>query len=265
MDPFVKWVGGKRRLIPELEKYLPDSYNRYFEPFVGGGALLLHLQPKVAIINDVNPELINCYSVIRDNLDGLIKALAVHQKLTDFCYYYKIRSQAPTCRVEQAARFIYLIKTGFCGKYSINLKGQFNTSIGNYKHSKICDRENLIAINRYLNTNRVSILCGSFKAATRYAGMGDFVYFDPPYDVYDEHSYTKYYKGGFTRADQQKLFKVFEDLTRRGVSVMLSNSGTPFIQELYRDYTQIKIPIFYNLRYDKRSDLRHELLICNYL
>lgn len=243
--PFLKWAGGKRQLLPELKKHLPASFNTYYEPFVGAGALLFHLQPPKAVINDVNEQLINCYRAILSHLDELIADLKKH--VNSEAYYYQMRDldRKSTFNqmslVEKASRLIYLNKTCYNGLFRVNSQGQFNVPFGSYKNPKIVDVAVLTAVNAYLTNNAVTIFNMDFEKAVAGAQKGDFVYLDPPYDpVSDTSSFTGYSTGGFGKEEQKRLKLVFDDLTRRGCKVMLSNSATKFILDLYgeyRDYT----------------------------
>jgi DNA adenine methylase len=265
--PFVKWAGGKRQLIKILTNNLPPSYNRYIEPFVGGGALLFEVLPYKAIINDINTELINAYTVIKDDIDALIEDLKKHKNEEE--YYYKIRSLDPEklSAVERASRFIYLNKTCFNGLYRENSKGKFNVPFGKYKNPKILDEENLRVVSEYLNTAEISILNLDYKEVCKLAKKGDFVYLDPPYyPISKSSSFTKYHKLDFTERDQMELTEVFRELDRKGCYVMLSNSNTKFIKELYKEYEiwEVSANRFINCKGDKREKVNVEVLIKNY-
>jgi len=265
--PFVKWAGGKRQLIKILTNNLPPSYNRYIEPFVGGGALLFEVLPYKAIINDINTELINAYTVIKDDIDALIEDLKKHKNEEE--YYYKIRSldTEKLSAVERASRFIYLNKTCFNGLYRENSKGKFNVPFGKYKNPKILDEENLRAVSEYLNTAEISILNLDYKEVCKLAKKGDFVYLDPPYyPISKSSSFTKYHKLDFTERDQMELTEVFRELDRKGCYVMLSNSNTKFIKELYKEYEiwEVSANRFINCKGDKREKVNVEVLIKNY-
>jgi DNA adenine methylase len=244
LRPFLKWAGGKRQLLPELRRYLPRQLRRYFEPFLGGGAVLFHLQPKWAVVNDINEELINTYRVIQNNVEGLVAALSQH--LNEREYYYRLRDLDRSERfseltdVERAARIIYLNKTCYNGLFRVNSQGQFNVPFGDYKNPKIVDEVVLRAVSYYLNSNDITFLQVDFEEALREAGKGDFVYLDPPYDpVSNTASFTGYNLDGFGRDEQIRLKAVVDDLTRRHCRVLLSNSATDFITDLYRDYTVV--------------------------
>jgi DNA adenine methylase len=238
--PFVKWAGGKRQLINQMENFFPKNFNKYIEPFVGGGAVFFHLLPKNAIISDCNSELINCYNVIKHNVIELIKSLRTYKYEKE--YYYQIRdldrdkiSYNKLSDVEKAARTIYLNKTGYNGLYRVNSKGSFNVPFGFHKNPTICDRDNLIAVHFALR--EVEILNSSFEVCLNLAEKDDFVYFDPPYHPLSETSnFTSYNKGNFGKTSQNKLFEIFKALDNRGCKLLLSNSYSDYILNLYKDY-----------------------------
>jgi len=244
LQPFLKWAGGKRQLLPILKTKVPKKYNKYYEPFVGAGALLFEIQPKKAVINDINSELINCYRVIKEDLNDLILDLSQHQNEKE--YYYQIRdldrsdSYCEISNVKKASRIIYLNKTCYNGLFRVNSQGQFNVPFGKYKNPKIVDEVVLKAIHHYLTENSVDIRNVDFEAAVADAKKGDFIYIDPPYDpVSDTSSFTGYSIDGFGKEEQKRLKSLFTSLDERGCKVMLSNSATPFILDLYRDYNPI--------------------------
>lgn len=272
--PFLKWAGGKRQLIPELKKYIPDDFKRhtYFEPFLGGGALFFALQPKRAVVNDSNTELFNCYCVVRDCVEELIEDLRKHENTSE--HYYDVRDwdRDPNYRnrspVERAARIIYLNKTCYNGLFRVNSQGQFNVPFGRYTDPNIVDEGVLRAVSKYLNEADcyITILNGDFADTVRSAKRGDFVYFDPPYDpVSDTASFTGYDINGFGKEEQCRLKFVVDDLTRRGCNVLLSNAYTPFIDELYRGYRKVKVEASraINSNGQKRGKIE-EILVMNY-
>jgi DNA adenine methylase len=242
--PFVKWAGGKQQLLTQFESFLPNAFDRYFEPFVGGGAVFFHLWsrdklPHQAFLFDVNEELVNAYLVIRDNVDDLIELLAVHKRRHSRQYYYKIRAldrqDVTFSNVERAARTIYLNRTCYNGLYRVNKKGQFNVPIGSYKNPKVLYENTLRAASSALQG--VNIATGDFEVVLDYAQAHDFFYFDPPYDpVSKTASFTSYTAGDFGDEDQCRLANVFRRLSEKGCLCMLSNSYTPFILDLYRDF-----------------------------
>ncbi|VIU88609.1 modification methylase [Streptococcus pneumoniae] len=243
LQPFTKWTGGKRQLLPVIRELIPKTYNRYFEPFVGGGALFFDLAPKDAVINDFNAELINCYQQIKDNPQELIEILKVHQEYNSKEYYLDLRSADRDERidmmseVQRAARILYMLRVNFNGLYRVNSKNQFNVPYGRYKNPKIVDEELISVISVYLNNNQLEIKVGDFEKAIVDVRTGDFVYFDPPYIPLSETSaFTSYTHEGFSFADQVRLRDAFKRLSDTGAYVMLSNSSSALVEELYKDF-----------------------------
>lgn len=242
--PIVKWVGGKRQLMFELLKNMPKRYSRYFEPFIGGGALFFELQPHNAYISDKNNELINLYTVVRDNVYELIDDLNKHKVSKE--YFIKIRNLDRTNKydnlsdIEKASRFIFLNRTCFNGMYRVNSQGQFNVPFGNYKNPRIVDADNLINCSKLLKNTE--ICCADFSEILNKVQKGDFVYFDPPYVPLNEtSSFTSYTKDGFDIDMQFKLRDVCDELDSMGVMFMLSNSDTKLVNELYSNYEIKKV------------------------
>ena len=243
LQPFTKWTGGKRQLLGELRSYMPETYGRYFEPFVGGGALFFDLAPEQAVINDFNEELINAYRQIKNNPAELINLLIKHKENNSKDYYLELRSADRDGRisrmtgVERAARILYMLRVDFNGLYRVNSKNQFNVPYGRYKNPKIVDVDLLYQISEYLNENDIEILQTDFAEAIKDAQTGDFVYFDPPYIPLNEtSSFTSYTHEGFSYEEQVRLRDTFKELTERGVYAMLSNSSSPLVEELYKDF-----------------------------
>ncbi len=239
--PFVKWVGGKRQLLTELASYYPKKFNRYFEPFIGGGANLLNLLPKKATVNDFNEELINAWQVVREQPEKLISLVSEHVDNDSKEYYLDIRLADRDGRlskmsaVERAARFIYLNKAGFNGLWRVNSKGQNNVPYGAHKKVNI-PIDAIRNDHEYLVTHDVEILQGDYKVVVASAQENDFVYFDPPYiPVNQTAAFTSYTKDGFGLAQQEELRDLAIRLADRGVKVMLSNSDVPLIEQLYTD------------------------------
>lgn len=275
--PFLKWAGGKRQLLPEIVKYVPKmtSKHTYYEPFIGGGALLFQLQPPKAVINDSNKELINCYKVIKDSLDELMEELSKNKYSNSETSYYEMRDldrstkkYASLSEVEKAARIIYLNKTCYNGLFRVNSQGQFNVPFGRYKNPNFLDDAVLIAVNKYLNSNDITLLNQDFAEAVKDANTGDFVYLDPPYDpVSQTASFTGYDVNGFNRDEQERLKEEFDALHKKGCKVMLSNSCTDFIMDLYKDYqdTIIKVRATRSINSNalKRGRV-DEVLVLNY-
>ena len=248
LRPFTKWTGGKRQLLSVIKSLMPESYNRYFEPFVGGRALFFELAPKDAIINDFNSELINCYQQIKDNPSELIKSLSKHKESNSKEYYLNLRSADRDSRiekmnnVERAARIMYMLRVNFNGLYRVNSKNQFNVPYGRYKNPQIVDSDLIVSISQYLNENTIHILNGDFEEAVKDVEAGDFVYFDPPYIPLSEtSSFTSYTHEGFSYEDQVRLRDTFKKLDEKGAYVMLSNSSSPLVGELYKDFNIHKV------------------------
>lgn len=241
LSPFIKWVGGKRQLLPSLVSFLPERYNRYYEPFIGGGALFLRLAPHIATINDFNEELTNTWNVVKNDLTGLKMILEEHQNNDSKEYYLKVRSADRDERLikmtntERAARFIYLNKAGYNGLWRVNSHGQNNVPYGSHKKLNLLSKT-LDADSRYLNENHITITTGDYHDSVQGAQNGDLVYFDPPYvPVNLTSSFTTYTKSGFGQVQQEQLRDLALNLAERGVHVMLSNSDTIMVHELYRD------------------------------
>jgi DNA adenine methylase len=275
--PFLKWAGGKRQLLPEIVKYVPKriSKHTYYEPFIGGGALLFQLQPPKAVINDSNKELINCYKVIKDSLDELMEELSKDKYSNSETSYYEMRDldrstkkYASLSEVEKAARIIYLNKTCYNGLFRVNSQGQFNVPFGRYKNPNFLDDAVLIAVNKYLNSNDITLLNQDFAEAVKDANTGDFVYLDPPYDpVSQTASFTGYDVNGFNRDEQERLKEEFDALHKKGCKVMLSNSCTDFIMDLYKDYqdTIIKVRATRSINSNAlKRGMVDEVLVLNY-
>ena len=240
--PFLKWAGGKTALLPQLLDAAPEQIDTYYEPFLGGGALFFALQAEGrftrAVLSDSNRELINAYTQVRDNVDGLIRALQVHQHKYRAAedraeYYYTIRGKRLTCDLGGAANLIFMNKTGYNGLYRVNSKGHFNVPHGRYQNPTICDEDNLRAASDALQGVKLSV--ADFAEAPATAAEGDFVYFDPPYVPVSETSYfTSYTATDFGMADQERLAAAASRLAQRGSSVVLSNSGHPNVAAMYR-------------------------------
>jgi DNA adenine methylase len=244
IKPYLKWAGGKRQLLAEIKKHLPQSINdcTYYEPFVGAGAVFFDLQPQKAIINDFNEQLILTYNVIKENVAELIELLKVYKKRNDEEFYYTIRNIDrdstkfdKLTNTEKAARLIFLNKTCYNGLYRVNSQGLFNVPYGKYKNPAICENIVLQQISNYLNTYEIKILNNDFEDAVSTAGENSFIYFDPPYHSPDKTNFTGYQAGKFGEDEQERLRNVMIKMTNCGVKCLLSNSDTKYIQELYND------------------------------
>ena len=244
--PFVKWAGGKRKLAPLLIETFPEEFeplkHRYFEPFIGGGALMfalgnpeneLHVPGQNLFINDMNPELTNTYEVIRDHVTALIRELESLSKKINENTFYEIRANVPRSKVARAARFIYLNKTCFNGLWRVNSKGEFNVPFGKSKNPSLFVEENLRACSKRLKGSTITTL--SFEKAVSTARKGDLVYFDPPYiPLSASASFSAYAKEGFGLPEQELLAKTILKLNNKGVFVLLSNSDTPLTRKIFK-------------------------------
>ena len=241
--PFLKWAGGKRQLMPEIRKMLPRGVanHPYYEPFIGGGALFFELLPKRAVINDYNEELINVYTVIRDNPSELIEDLKRHKNTAE--YFYKIRAidRQPLfsnlTRIERASRIIYLNKTCYNGLYRVNNAGEFNSPFGRYKNPNIVNEPVIKAVSKYLNSSQIQISSCDYALILKDIPTDSFVYLDPPYHpISESSSFTGYVQGGWDEGDQLRLRDVCNRLRDNGIKFLLSNSASDFIREIYSDY-----------------------------
>ncbi|NER78171.1 MAG: DNA adenine methylase [Leptolyngbya sp. SIO1D8] len=266
--PFLKWAGGKGRLIQQYQPYFPSQFRRYYEPFLGGGAIFFHLSDRCqrAVLADLNQELVNVYRCVRDEVETVIQWLERHRLDHSHTHYYQVRAQNMlSSSSERAARLIYLNKTCFNGLYRENSKGQFNVPMGRYKKPKICDVSTLRLASKALQ--HTEIICDPFTEILRRAKtQEDFVYFDPPYHPISATSnFTGYNRYGFSADDQTRLQKTFASLAEQGVSVMLSNSDCPFIRDLYQDFFihEIQASRAINSNARRRGKIS-ELLITSY-
>jgi len=270
--PFLKWAGGKRQLLDELRERvaMAQPHGRYHEPFAGGAALFFDLYARKQLgglkanLSDNNGRLIEAYQGVQRNVEQVIKYLEQHRKLHSESHYYTVRAELPEDPVARAARIIYLNRTCFNGLYRENSKGEFNVPMGRYKNPAICDADNLRAVSAALRRCRIS--CRHFTAILDHAEAGDFVYFDPPYHpVSKTANFTSYHKDPFGEDAQRSLANVFRRLDERGVKLLLSNSDTPLIQELYKSY-EVEIVMatrLVNRDAEKRGKVR-EVLVRNF-
>ena len=266
--PFVKWVGGKTQLLPELTSRIPSNFSKYFEPFTGGGALFFHYSPEQSTLIDINEELTLAYRVIKYQTEELIADLKRHIYEED--YYYQIRNVDRTDEykswsdVQRASRLIYLNKTCYNGLYRVNSKGEFNAPIGKHKNPKIVDEINLRACSKALQ--KAQIVTGSFLQVEELVNKDDFIYFDPPYAPLNATSnFTGYSQKGFDNQMQLSLRALCDRLDRLGVRFMVSNSHAPLILALYKGY---KIELVYatraiNSKANRRGKIT-EVIVTNY-
>ena len=271
--PFVKWAGGKRQIMDKLMKYVPYEFDTYYEPFVGGGALLFELSPKKAVINDSNKELMNVYEVLCDEIKfkQMCKNLNSYEREHSEEFYYELRNKDRNKNTfnrlsdyTRAARTIYLNKACFNGLYRVNSKNEFNVPFGKKTKVNTYEGSNLITVSNYLTMNDIKILSIDFEEAVKDAKKGDFVYFDPPYDS-DTNTFNSYTEDGFGKEEQRRLAKVFKALDEKGVYVMLSNHNTTLINELYSGYNIHVIEAKRNINSNgnKRGKVE-EVIITNY-
>lgn len=271
--PFVKWAGGKRQIIDKLKEYVPDEYDTYYEPFVGGGALLFELSPKKAVINDLNEELMNVYNCLcnEEKFKKMCNLLNHYEAEHSEEFYYEIRNKDKNKNAynrlsdyTKAARTIYLNKACFNGLYRVNSKNEFNVPFGKKTKINTYEGSNLITVSNYLTMNDIKIQSVDFEESLKTAKKGDFVYIDPPYDS-DTSTFNNYTEDGFGKEEQRRLAQVYKDLDKRGVYVMLSNHNTTLINELYKDYHIHIIEAKRNINANgKKRGKVEEVIITNY-
>ena len=270
--PFVKWAGGKRQLIPQIRERMPEKYNDYYEPFVGGGAVIFALLPANALINDINKALINTYRTICNESDAFLKE--VNRLDNDIWedgkkYYYSIREHyndklmRSEYDVELAALFVFINKHCFNGLYRVNGKGLFNVPYNNSRRVSI-DEEAIMAASKYLKG--VTIIDGDFEQACKNAKKGDFVFIDSPYAPLNPTSFESYTKEGFDIESHKRLAKLYDELTARGCYCMLTNHNTELINELYGNkYYKIDVvSVKRMINSDASNRVGEEVIICNY-
>lgn len=270
--PFVKWAGGKRQLIPQIRERMPEKYNDYYEPFVGGGAVIFDLLPANALINDINKALINTYRTICNESDAFLKE--VNRLDNDMWedgkkYYYSIRQHyndklmRSEYDVELAALFVFINKHCFNGLYRVNGKGLFNVPYNNSRRVSV-DEDVIIATSEYLRG--VTIIDGDFEQACKNAKKGDFVFIDSPYALLNPTSFESYTKEGFDIESHKRLAKLYDELTARGCYCMLTNHNTELINELYgnKDYKIDVVSVKRMINSDASNRVGEEVIICNY-
>lgn len=268
IEPFLKWAGGKSQLLKQFEPLFPkpNSYKRYIEPFVGGGAVFFYLEPREAVIADLNKDLINAYKVLKNHVEELVKTLEYYQQNHSKDFFLKIRDEYNADKLDninKAAHLIYLNKACFNGLYRVNKKGGFNVPFGQHKKFTV-NKEGLLAASKLLKHTKIENT--DFENVLKYAQKGDFVYFDPPYYPLTKGSdFTSYTKESFLEKEQEKLADIFEQLDRRGCLLMLSNSDTKLIRSLYKKWhiTRVSAKRFINCIAEKRGDV-NEVVVRNY-
>ena len=272
VGPFVKWAGGKRQLLAQIRERMPREYNRYYEPFIGGGAVVFDLLPENALINDINEALINAYVQIRENVDSFLDNInridsAIGEDGKDYYYsmrnLYNMKLEKMEYDIELAALFVFLNKHCFNGLYRVNSKGLFNVPYNNSKRMS-CDEESIRMTSDYLK--RVTITTGDFEDACRNAGRGDFVFLDSPYAPLNPTSFESYTKEGFTLESHERLARLYDELTERGCYCMLTNHNTELIEQLYgnKGYTISVVNVKRMINSDANNRKGQEVIICNY-
>jgi len=270
LKPILKWVGGKRQIIMEIKEKIPKEYGKYYEPFLGGGSVFLSLRPDNAVINDYNSELINVYEVIKEDPKTLINYLREFKNTQEDYYIIRNLDKSDTFadlpKTYRAARTIYLNKTCFNGLYRVNNKGQFNVPYGFYKSPKLTIENEINSLSEYLNSKSIKILNVDYIHSLKYVRKNDLVYLDPPYDpISKTSSFTSYTDKGFDREDQISLKKLCDNLNKKGVKFLLSNSATDFILDLYKEYNITLIDVKRNIAASsKNRKTVKEVLISNY-
>lgn len=270
--PFIKWAGGKRQLLDDIKKKLPQSFERYFEPFVGGGAVFFDLAPKTAFLNDINSSLINAYRQIRDNPYDVMAMLDELDRSQSKCddakgFYYVIRDRynaritSGTYDTETAALLIYVNKHCFNGLYRVNAKGCFNVPFNGSRQSSYA-RENILSVSKALA--EATITNDDFETACSKAKEGDFIFFDSPYAPLNPTSFESYTKEGFSQEEHRRLARLYKTLTDRGCYCMLTNHNTPFIQELYEDFSIDVVAVRRAINSDASKRTGTEVIITNY-
>ncbi|MBE9075921.1 DNA adenine methylase [Romeria aff. gracilis LEGE 07310] len=263
--PFLKWAGGKAKLIAQYADFIPQEFVTYHEPFLGGGALFFYLAPRLksAYLSDLNPELVNVYRCVRDQVDAVLDCLAVHQQRHRPDYYYAMRAQTDLAPAPRAARLLYLNRTCYNGLYRENSKGQFNVPMGRYKNPKICNPPLLKAASQALQIAEIDV-----RPFTRVLNDAhsrrDFVYFDPPYyPISPTSSFTAYSRYRFAADQQRQLQQVFASLAQRQVQMLLSNSDCDFIRQLYADFSiqSITAARAINSHADRRGKISEVLVV----
>lgn len=273
MGPFVKWAGGKGQLLERIQMRTPNSYGTYYEPFIGGGAVLLGVKPKKAVINDTNEQLINVYRQLKADPRAVIRAVNELDQAgkCDKDFYMEIRARynekisKHELDAECAGLMIWINKHCFNGLYRVNSKGLFNVPYNNKQLGKSIDEANLMSIGYYLENSQVDILCDDFEVACERVQKGDFVYFDSPYvPVSETASFTDYTKDGFSLEDHKRLAELFKRLDGIGAKVMLSNHDVELVHELYDGYNIECVDVKRNINSDAKKRVGKEVIITNY-
>lgn len=244
VSPFMKWPGGKRRVLKHIRQYLPTEFDTYYEPFLGGGAVLLDLDPKIGFVSDINAELINAYNIIKSDPTLLLTHLKDHEQKNSKEYFLAVRAWdrdeahfMTLTDAEKAARTIYLNRTCFNGLYRVNSKNQFNAHYGDYVNPLIVDTDNLVGLNKWFNKHHITFTAQSYEKTLSSVTDNSFIYLDPPYiPASPTASFTSYTSGKFNMLEQQKVAEFAENLNEAGNMVLASNSDTELTRELYKDF-----------------------------
>ncbi len=273
ITPVLKWAGGKRQLINEIEKRLPSSFNKYYEPFVGGGALFMHLKCNKTILGDISVELINVYKQIKDAPIALMKCLdelEESHKSSPEEHFYKIRGLDREnyfnylSDVYKASRTMYLNKSCFNGLYRVNKQGHFNVPFNKKDVINTYDRTNILNLSDFLNKKDVELYCMDFETICATAKKGDFVYFDPPYDLLKKDTFNSYTKESFGVEEQKRLSDLFKKLDQKGCYVMLTNHNTELINELYKDFSIDVVSAKRMINSNAKNRKGEEVIVYNY-
>jgi len=269
MQPFVKWAGGKRQYIKTILEMAPKKFDRYYEPFVGGGAVLFALNHSSSVINDINTHLIHTYKIIKNQPLELMNIINKYDRIIlDNEKYKEIRSlynshiENKIYNIETAALFIFLNKHAFNGLFRVNSKGLFNVPWNKKERLKSYNEDNIFEISNYLQS--IDIRCEDFESSLFDIEQNDFVFFDSPYAPLNNNSFTAYDKTGFKVGEHVRLSEVFKSLTDSGIKCMLTNHNTELIQELYKDFKKVEINVKRNINSDATKRIGKELIITNY-
>lgn len=270
--PILKWAGGKTQILDQITAHMPQEYDRYFEPFIGGGAVLLAVSPKVAVINDINTQLINLYKQIKSNAKTVISLVnELDNNVCDKDFYYAVRTRYnekisnDVLDAECAALLIWINKHCFNGLYRVNGKGLFNVPYNNKINGESIDKDNIAAISEYFNCADIQIFCEDFEAVCENVHAGDFVYFDSPYiPVSDTANFTDYSKAGFSLSDHERLAELFKRLDSIGAKLLLSNNDVPIVHSLYKGYDIHSFTVKRMINRDAAKRTGIEVLIKNY-
>ena len=272
MSPVLKWAGGKSQLLPSIRKMMPKAYGRYYEPFIGGAAVLLSIIPEKAVINDINKQLVNLYQQLKDAANRVIEQIQLLDSVDcDKEYYYSVRDKYNhkiannELDSECAALMIWINKHCFNGLYRVNSKGLFNVPYNNKVKGKSIDESNIIAISDYFRRTDIVIQCSDFEEVCHNVESGDFVYFDSPYVPESETAdFTAYAKGGFSLENHERLSRLFKTLDKRGAKLMLSNNDVELVHKLYDGYHITSLDVKRMINSDASKRTGKEVIITNY-